>query len=362
MKTPTVILIALSAMFLALVSAQAQPSAGKIWIEGEHLFVNAPQRGVQAMNNANTRRPEAIGFIAIPGNVDMAVIGNVMYANHYDDLVAFDWRKYIEDSELVEMARFEDLFPNYREEDMAMGIGTIDINPGAPISKGGSMACFTFDSAENPQYLYAVSDEKIYAFDLSDPEQPRQLSTTDVRDGEVETIFVDNGRLFLGMPNGMQVYDLDNPASPVYEGLYQHLTGCDPVVAQGERAYVTVRSGSTCNSDMPINQLHVVNVANVGNPNMEGSFQLNNPHGLGVDQNLAFVCDGMDGLKVIDVSNPSGMRLLSRTNLEGNAYDVIVRPDRRALIVVSGDNISQYRYTSTGTLTRLSEFKLQFDQ
>ena len=121
-------LITFALLLSSIGMALGQPGARKIWLDGNRLFINAPQRGVQVMNNTNTRQPESIGFIAIPGNVDMAVIGNVMYANHYDDLVAFDWQKYIEDSELVEMARFEGLFPQHKEEALAMGIGNIDIN------------------------------------------------------------------------------------------------------------------------------------------------------------------------------------------------------------------------------------------
>ena len=155
------------------------------------------------------------------------------------------------------------------------------------------------------------------------------------------------------------MYSLNDPTSPLFAREYQHLTGCDPVVATEERAFVTVRSGATCNNRMPVNQLHIVNLSSF---EREGSFQLTNPHGLGVDQNLAFVCDGNDGIKVLDISNPNGVRLLNRTATEGIAYDVIVRPDRRELIAVSGDNVLQFRYSATGNLTKLGEFQLDFEQ
>ena len=32
---------------------------------------------------------------------------------------------------------------------------------------------------------------------------------------------------------------------------------------------------------------------------------MTNPHGLGIDDNLLFICDGAAGLKVFDATNPS---------------------------------------------------------
>lgn len=337
----------------------SQPSTGKIWLDGELLFVNAPERGVQVMNNTNTRRPESVGFVAIPGNIDMAVIDHVMYANHFDDLVAFDWQKYIENNELVEMARFEGLFPQHRPRAEAMNIGDVFIGTTTASSRGGSMACFAFDNASEPKYMYAANEQSIYTFNVEDSEQPIQIDSTLCNGEKIETIFIEDGLLFIGTPSGMLVYSLEDPENPNFIGEYEHVTGCDPVVASEGRAFVTVRSGATCNNVMPVNQLHVVNI---GSFNLEGSFQLNNPHGVGVDQNLAFVCDGNDGIKVLDVSSPGNIRLMSRTQTEGTAYDLIVRPGRRELIAVSGDNVYQYRYTATGNLTKLGAFQLDFNR
>ena len=336
-----------------------QPAAGKIWLDGNRLFVNAPQRGVQVMDNTNTRRPANVGFVAIPGNVDMAVIDHIMYANHFDDLVAFDWQKYIEDRELIEVARFEGLFPQHEAKAEMMSIGDVFIGTGGLASRGGSMACMAFDNPEDPAHMYAVNETKIYAFDVSDSENPVLLDSTLCEGDRIETVFVRDGLLFVGTPSGMLVYSLEDPENPVFLGEYEHVTGCDPVVASEGRAFVTVRSGASCNNVMPVNQLHVVNISSF---NLEGSFQLSNPHGLGVDQNLAFVCDGDEGIKVLDVSDPRGMRLLSRTPTEDTAYDLIVRPSRREIIAVSGDNVLQYRYTATGNLTKLGEFQLDFNR
>ncbi|MEL6866582.1 MAG: hypothetical protein AAFP19_19305 [Bacteroidota bacterium] len=354
---------------LATGIAQSAANAGKIWIQGDRLFINSPAKGVQVMDNSNPRRPEAVGFVAIPGNVDFAVFDNLMYANHYDDLVVFDWEAYINDSELEEVARFEGLFPQHQapqDQMAAMQIGMIDSRVSSSQSMGGSMACFSFDHPASPGYLYAANTREVHVIDVNNTDKPRQLRSVNIvrrnsrNSSEIETVFVHNERLYLGMPDGMVMYSLDNPDQPSYEGEYGHLVGCDPVVAQNNMAYVTVRSGTTCNSTMNLNQLHIVNVANPSMSVREGSYQLTNPHGLGIDGNLLFVCDGTDGLKVLDVTNSNGIRLLARESTAGTAYDVIVQSDKRQLIVVSGDHVIQYQYSATGKLRKLGEFKLDY--
>ena len=64
------------------------------------------------------------------------------------------------------------------------------------------MACFAFDDPENPKYLYAVNEKEIYAFNIANSENPAQCGTASGNGGTIETIFVRNGRLFLGTPSG----------------------------------------------------------------------------------------------------------------------------------------------------------------
>jgi hypothetical protein len=45
---------------------------------------------IHVINNSNPSRPENVAFIDIPGNMDMAVKGNILYADLYTDLVALD--------------------------------------------------------------------------------------------------------------------------------------------------------------------------------------------------------------------------------------------------------------------------------
>lgn len=65
-------------------------SPGKIYVFGNYLFVNEMLEGVHVINNTDPSNPINIAYIQIPGNVDIAVRENVLYADNYTDLVAID--------------------------------------------------------------------------------------------------------------------------------------------------------------------------------------------------------------------------------------------------------------------------------
>jgi hypothetical protein len=63
---------------------------GKIYVRGTYLFINEPGEGIHIINNQNPADPQPLAFVTIRGNVDMAVKGNVLYADNATDLVALD--------------------------------------------------------------------------------------------------------------------------------------------------------------------------------------------------------------------------------------------------------------------------------
>lgn len=63
---------------------------GKIYVYGTYLFVNERYEGVHIIDNTNPASPQKIGFIAVPGCLDMAVKNSVMYVDNAVDLVAIN--------------------------------------------------------------------------------------------------------------------------------------------------------------------------------------------------------------------------------------------------------------------------------
>ncbi|HXL57785.1 MAG TPA: hypothetical protein VN958_16100, partial [Chitinophagaceae bacterium] len=73
-------------------SLAAQPiqHTGKMFVYGKYIFLNEPDKGIHVIDNTDPAVPVNLSFIHIPGNVDIAVKGNYLYADSYSDLVVFD--------------------------------------------------------------------------------------------------------------------------------------------------------------------------------------------------------------------------------------------------------------------------------
>ena len=369
---------------------------GKIYAHDGYLFLNQPGEGIHIIDNTNPAQPQPISFVNIPGNFDLAAQGNMLYADSYIDLLALN----ISDPQHVTVAkRVENVFPRYNSygfyPDEELGIVTSWIeeevvevyegelsgyqshSPGVyyaedlilmsnaahadfrsqadvpvfnqaneMVGKAGSLSRF----AVSQQHLYAVDDQNMQVFDITqagDPVAGNELAVGFM----VETIYPFSDKLFIGSQSEVFIFENANPENPTFVSSFTHATSCDPVVANDSLAYVTLRSGNTCNGIQ--NQLDVLDVRNVYNPTLMVSYQMENPHGLGIDANLLFLCEGEHGLKVFDTSDSYAIDQRMIAHFEDiHAYDVI--PMNGILMVIGDDGIYQYDYTDRGNIRLLS--------
>jgi hypothetical protein len=129
------------------------------------------------------------------------------------------------------------------------------------------------------------------------------------------------------------------------------MNSCDPVVVEGDYAYVTLRDGTTCNTFT--NQLDVVNISNVTNPRLEYSYPMTNPHGLGIRDGVLFICDGAAGLKIYDAADPGKITANQLAHFPGiNTFDVI--PLHNVLLMIGDDGLYQYDYSDLKDIKQLS--------
>ena len=52
---------------------------GKLYIRGNYIFLNEVDKGIHVIDNSNPSNPARVAFIDIPGNMDLAVKGNILY-------------------------------------------------------------------------------------------------------------------------------------------------------------------------------------------------------------------------------------------------------------------------------------------
>ncbi len=356
---------------------------GKIYIRGQYIFLNEVDKGIHIIDNSNPSQPVNVAFIDIPGNVDLAVKENILYADLYTDLVTIDisnplnvrviniidnvfphryygsfiadktkiiaaWTK--RDTTVTEKGRMG----GWMEKSNRVFMQAADFNgarasaSAAPTGIGGSMARFTIVS----ERLYTVGQSDLNVFNISSP-GPVFITKKNIG-WNIETIYPFKNKLFIGSTNGMFIYDISsNPSNPVLQGQFSHVRSCDPVIADDQYAYVTLRSGNRCQGFT--NQLEIINIDNLSNPQLVKTYQMTNPSGLSKDGNTLFICDGKDGLKIYNASDVKNLQLV-KTIGGMETYDVIAY--NNIAMIVAKDGLYQYNYSNLNTIQLLSKITL----
>jgi len=70
--------------------AKALTETGKIYTKGNLLLVNQPFQGVHVIDNTDPANPINTSFLEIPGNIDVSIKGNYMYADYSGKIVVID--------------------------------------------------------------------------------------------------------------------------------------------------------------------------------------------------------------------------------------------------------------------------------
>ncbi|MDF1561204.1 MAG: hypothetical protein P1P83_13515 [Bacteroidales bacterium] len=363
---------------------------GKMYFKDGHLFVNEYGKGIHVIDNSNPANPEKVAFYEIPGNVDMAIRGNILFADSYIDLLAID----IADiNNPVEIDRIENVFPEIVPEgDLWYPYAMVDKSKGVIVDwevkkitekmedytyggvlfrgemsfmlsadaavnwtggsgTGGSMARFML----NEEYLYVIAvPTRLKTVDVTTASEMAVVDSVDMP-RNMETLFRLEDNLFVGTTTGMLIFDLINPQKPAYVSSYDHIRACDPVVVDGQYAYVTLRTGNMCNNGS--NLLEVVDISSIKNPYLVKSYPMFNPHGLGTDGELLFVCDGAAGLKIYNKSNPMAIITSQVAHYpDFDTYDVI--PMNGILMLVGKGGIYQYDYSDPENILQISHITI----
>ena len=352
-------------------------------------------KGIHIFDNNDKTNPAPLSFVNIPGSFDVAVKGNIMYVDSFVDLVVLD----ISDpTNVVQITRLENVLNNFEifgfyssvesgfvtdfRQTESVQVFDCDENPvlpnrggggfwleadranvqfsnqsggaksGSPGSGlGGSFARFAIYT----DYLYVVDNWTMHVFDINNLKTPNHVNLIDLGWG-IETIFPYHDKLFIGSNTGMQIFDNSDPKNPTYVSAFTHALACDPVVVEDNIAFITLRTGNRCFGID--NQLDVVDINTLEHPRLVKSYPMQHPHGLAIDNDILFLCEGKHGLKVFDVGDKSKIDQNLLTHLKNiPSYDVIAIDSH--LILVGDDGIYQFDYADPANLKLLSVINSQ---
>ncbi len=352
-------------------------SPGKIYVYKNYLLINELKKGVHVIDNSDISNPRMVSFLKIPGNGDMAVRDDILYADSYMDLVTLDLSN---PTNPKEVGRNKDVFKSgvfdggwwsvhgnaIEDQEVSYHVETIKTDCedsqngggwwGGPMQFLGSFAAFSNKSGSSggssgsgtagsmarfalyDRYLYTVDNQSLHLFDISAPQTPESTATVKLGWG-IETIFPYRDKLFIGTTTGMQILDNSDPSAPKHLSTFNHARACDPVVVHENTAYVTLRTGNGCQGSE--NQLDVIDISSVTNPKLIKSYPMQNPYGLSINFPNLYLCEGTYGLKGFDASD--NLQIASRQNFhlrDQDAYDVISLGNH--LLLIGRDGFFQY--------------------
>lgn len=362
---------------------------GKIYYKFPYIFLNEENRGIHIIDNSNPTYPVNIAFINIPGNIDIGVKGNTLFADSYVDLVSIDISNPLAVSEI---GRVENVFParryNYGFSDDPIkgvitgwitkdttvtqdcnnpGIFFQSLNGGVALKSGSSFQPTIANSGSGSavgiagslarfalvdNIMYTVSSTSLQVFDIATPNNISSKSIANIGFG-IETIFPYNGHLFIGSTTGLFIYSISNPMMPVRKSQFAHVLSCDPVVANDSNAFVTLRSGTTCRAGQ--NQLDILDITNIYNPTLVKTMPMKNPRGLGWKNHILWICDGSEGLKCYDANDVTNLNLLSRQN--GFIPNDVI-PLINSVLVTADDGFYQFDYSNPAQPQLLSKINI----
>ncbi|WP_218841801.1 LVIVD repeat-containing protein [Winogradskyella ursingii] len=358
-------------------------AVGKIYAYQNYIFINEKLKGVHVIDNTNPLSPQFISFINIPGNEDIAIKNNYLFADNAIDLVVFnisdinnikeverlgdvfdyyfeytipaannafiDFENYDRNTEVIVGWTYEEreFAVNYNEDYYSLSNNDAS-QGGNAVGTGGSLARFQIVE----DYLYTVGEYELNAFNISNLALPTFVNSYHAG-WNIETMFHSDGYLYLGGDNGMYIHSIQDPANPQFISEFNHWQGCDPVVVDGDYAYLTLRGGNECGQELSV--LEVIDVSDKSNPVLAARHNLDSPYGLGYNSDRLFVCDGASGLKVYDKSNPLDLQLVADFS-DVQATDVIPLQDR--LLMISENALYQYEYNNENSIELISTFML----
>lgn len=257
-------------------------TTGDIWAEGNLVFVARRGAGLDIVDVSDRTDPVVLANIDPGENQDVKAKGNLVYLSN--------------------------------ESGNGVACYIIDVSDPESPSIVGEVAHPRAGSAHNvfidgtTLYLASNSSHDIEIFDVSDPSSPAWLSSITAPTGRVHDMTVIDGRCygaFLG--GGFTIHDVDDPANPVPVGDHDYPD------AFTHNVWPTADGQYLCTTDeVPGGHLRIFDISIPSAIVQVGSWQTPSGgpsssiiHNVLVRGDLAYLAYYEDGLRVLDVSDPT---------------------------------------------------------
>jgi len=298
-----------------------------VYVVGNLAYVADNPKGLRIINVANPQTPTEVGFFNTPGiALRVQVIGNLAYiADSYGGGL-----------QIVNVANpaAPTSVGSYDTPGYAPGVfvsGTVayvaDDEEGLRLYNVANPASPTeiaaYETGGGARNVYVVGNTAYLAsgalrmINVSDPTNPTEIGSYR-GPGYIRDVNVIGNVAYLADGQGLRTINVANPANPVALGFYG-----SPGGAWG--LYVTGNIGYLADYD----SLRLVNISNPANPTELGIYPSTGGtiRGVRTTSNYAYVGDGINGLRILNITTPSTPQLVGTLDTPDDARDIDVRND-----------------------------------
>lgn len=168
----------------------------------------------------------------------------------------------------------------------------------------------------NDHYAYFTTNQSLIILDIQNPEKPKKVGELEVG-VPIFGLSIKNNHVFLAASNkGLIIVDISNPFVPNIIGEYSSSGTMFKTEVVDNYCYIIYQE----------NRIEIVDISKLANPKKIGSFQIT-ARAISIQEDNAFVSDPVNGLTVLDISNPVKIKKLATLKHTVGAAGISVKND-----------------------------------
>jgi hypothetical protein len=214
--------------------------------------------------------------------------------------------------------------------------GSDDIILNMTLSKDGTKA-------------YLVTYKKFEIVDVSDPKNPKLISSLEMNNGYNIVLSKDGTKAYVvGMNNGLKVIDISDPKNPKNISVsndFDNVSGIVLSKTDNTKAYL-----------INDNLFEIVDISDLMNPKIIDYVEMNG-YALKLivssDETKAYVLDRY-ALEIIDISDSENLKVLSSNQKDITIYDIALSKDDKSIYLATKHGVEELNVTDPGILDRIS--------
>lgn len=324
-----------------------------------YLFINEDNKGIHVLETAENMAPQYIAFLVVQGNRAMHVKDGYLYADNFVDLLTID----ISDKNNFHIAhRTEDVFPNnpFQVIGSATDLTSFDETRGVvidtkltqtPVSEDKKYVENRFGSVidikTEGDLLYAIVDDKVLRFDISEPTEIASLPNLPTYkraqyEGKIDSLTpVDGYIVTQTSDNRIDIYDSTTLPNPDYTTHYTLPESYRLLEFSEGRAFGWKYCRNCTDED---SHLTLFTLEDILNPTEERSIDMDVPTSIALENDYLFTCHKREDLIV------NQLRTDGESETIETGHDIFcaeVTTNHNRVFIKNDRGITQYDYSVT---------------